>query len=354
MPETLRFLRDDIILLRARQSRRHGYRFELVHARARTRSKRTTSRLPRLYQKYAGHDNNRDSYMASQPETQAMDSILFRAWYPQIMYNHHQTGPIGTVIFAPPFRDPFNYNFDPLMPMELDLVGAAMHSQVRRRGKAGRDDAQRIRLFDVVERRSSDDGLLPQHDRPAHRGDRQSDADRDPARAGEAAAEGRSADADPAAEVAFRAVDRVRAHGESRRAGCRVAVSRDVSLQHLPRWAGTPSSAGAPTPGLSRRRRSRRCRRRFRTDSDRRAAMVGGGGGRPPTTTPAELAKYIAIMRNPARPRSARLHHSGRSARFSDCDEVRQRADQERNRGPPRDRAVHRGGQELSCRTRTS
>ncbi|HMI54885.1 MAG TPA: peptidase, partial [Gemmatimonadaceae bacterium] len=55
----------------------------------------------------------------------------------QIMYNHHQTGPVGTVIFAPPFRDPFNYNFDPLIPMELDLVGAAMHSRFVAEGKAG-------------------------------------------------------------------------------------------------------------------------------------------------------------------------------------------------------------------------
>jgi hypothetical protein len=91
--------------------------------------KRSTSRLPVLYHKYVGHDNNRDASMASQPETQAKDSILFRAWYPQIMYNHHQTGPAGTVIFTPPFRDPFNYNFDPIVPMELDLVGAAIHTR---------------------------------------------------------------------------------------------------------------------------------------------------------------------------------------------------------------------------------
>ncbi len=134
--ETLRFLRDDIILLVPANP--DGQ--ELVsnwYMREADTLKRTTARLPRLYQKYAGHDNNRDSYMASQPETQAMDSILFRAWYPQIMYNHHQTGPIGTVIFAPPFRDPFNYNFDPLVPMELDLVGAAMHSRFVAEGKPG-------------------------------------------------------------------------------------------------------------------------------------------------------------------------------------------------------------------------
>jgi hypothetical protein len=135
-PETLRFLRDDIILLVPANP--DGQ--ELVsnwYMREADTLKRSTSRLPTLYHKYVGHDNNRDAYMASQPETQAMDSILFRAWYPQVMYNHHQTGPIGTVIFAPPFRDPFNYNFDPLVPMELDLVGAAMHSRFVEEGKAG-------------------------------------------------------------------------------------------------------------------------------------------------------------------------------------------------------------------------
>src|SRR6185503_1599945 len=53
------------------------------------------------------------------------------------MYNHHQTGPAGTVMFAPPFRDPFNYNFDPLIPAELDLVAAAMHSRFASEGKPG-------------------------------------------------------------------------------------------------------------------------------------------------------------------------------------------------------------------------
>ncbi len=135
-PETLRLLRDDIILLVPANP--DGQ--ELVsnwYMREADTLKRTTSRVPRLYHKYIGHDNNRDSYMASQPETQAMDSILFRAWYPQIMYNHHQTGPVGTVMFAPPFRDPFNYNLDPLVVTQLDLAGAAMHSRFVAEGKSG-------------------------------------------------------------------------------------------------------------------------------------------------------------------------------------------------------------------------
>ena len=135
-PETMRFLRDDILL--ATLVNPDG--MDLVsnwYMRDSVKENRSTSGVPTLYQKYAGHDNNRDSYMASQPETQAVDSILYRAWYPQIVYNHHQTGPAGTVIFAPPFRDPFNYNFDPLIPVGIDLVGAAIHSRFIQEGKPG-------------------------------------------------------------------------------------------------------------------------------------------------------------------------------------------------------------------------
>ena len=98
---------------------------------------RSTSGIPRLYQKYIGHDNNRDSYMNSQPETENMSRIQFREWFPHIVYNHHQTGPTGAVLFAPPFRDPFNFNMDPLIPAQLDAVGAAMHSRFISEGKPG-------------------------------------------------------------------------------------------------------------------------------------------------------------------------------------------------------------------------
>ncbi len=95
------------------------------------------SGLPVLYQKYIGHDNNRDSYMATQPETEAQNRVLYRDWHPQIVYNHHQAGPAGTVLFAPPFRDPFNYVFDPLIPVGIDLVSAAMHNRFVTEGKPG-------------------------------------------------------------------------------------------------------------------------------------------------------------------------------------------------------------------------
>src|SRR5439155_2591516 len=49
----------------------------------------------------------------------------------------HQTGPAGAVLFAPPFRDPFNYNFDPLVVLGIDMVGSAIHTRLAAEGKPG-------------------------------------------------------------------------------------------------------------------------------------------------------------------------------------------------------------------------
>jgi hypothetical protein len=62
---------------------------------------------------------------------------MYIEWIPQIMYNQHQSGPAGTVLFMAPFRDPFNYNQDPLVPMGIDLVGAAIHNRFIAEGKPG-------------------------------------------------------------------------------------------------------------------------------------------------------------------------------------------------------------------------
>ena len=99
--------------------------------------KRSLAGLPRLYEKYAGHDNNRDFFMLNLKETQNMGRQLFVEWLPQIMYNHHQTGPAGTVVAGPPYRDPYNYVFDPIVLTSLDAVGAAMHNRMNVEAKPG-------------------------------------------------------------------------------------------------------------------------------------------------------------------------------------------------------------------------
>ncbi len=135
-PETRRIL-ENVILL-AIPSNPDG--LELAadwYMKEKDPARRTMRFLPRLYQKYAGHDNNRDFYMITQPETEAISRVMYREWLPQIVYNCHQSGPSGTVLFCSPFRDPFNYVFDPLVPLGVELVGAAIHSRFAAEGKAG-------------------------------------------------------------------------------------------------------------------------------------------------------------------------------------------------------------------------
>jgi len=135
-PETLRFLNDLIIL--AVHANPDGMQLVSTwYMREKDPALRSTSGLPRLYEKYAGHDNNRDFYMSNLPESINMNRVLYAEWFPQIMYNHHQTGPPGAVMFAPPFRDPFNFNFDPLVPIGIDIVGAAMANRMAAEGKPG-------------------------------------------------------------------------------------------------------------------------------------------------------------------------------------------------------------------------
>ncbi|MBV9879578.1 MAG: peptidase [Gemmatirosa sp.] len=98
---------------------------------------RTLNGLPRLYQKYIGHDDNRDFFASTQAETENENRVLYREWFPQILYNHHQSGPAGTVVYSPPLRDPYNYNLDPVLILGLQSLGAAMHTRLAIEGKGG-------------------------------------------------------------------------------------------------------------------------------------------------------------------------------------------------------------------------
>ena len=134
--ETERFLADVIVL--AVHANPDG--MELVsewYMRTADPGARSTAGLPVLYQRYAGHDNNRDFFMGNLAETRNMNRVAYREWFPQIVYNHHQTGPAGTVMFSPPFRDPPNYNIHPLVLASLEQVGGHMHARFISEDKPG-------------------------------------------------------------------------------------------------------------------------------------------------------------------------------------------------------------------------
>ncbi|HZZ33243.1 MAG TPA: M14 metallopeptidase family protein [Phenylobacterium sp.] len=135
-PETLRFLNDDVTLfiLPNPDGQQLVANWYMRKADPKARS---LADLPVIYQRYVGHDNNREYYMSNQPETTAINKAMFKDWFPQIVYNEHQTGPLGAVVFVPPFRNPSNYHFDPLVLSELDGVAAAMHGRLIAEDKPG-------------------------------------------------------------------------------------------------------------------------------------------------------------------------------------------------------------------------
>ncbi len=134
--ETKRILKDCIILL----VHANPDGMDLVsqwYMRKPKPEERSLAGLPRLYEKYAGHDNNRDFYASNLAETRNMNRILYHEWFPQIVYNHHQSAPSGTVMFVPPFRSPFNHNVDPLVQISTDLAGTLIHQRLIAEGKKG-------------------------------------------------------------------------------------------------------------------------------------------------------------------------------------------------------------------------
>jgi hypothetical protein len=84
------------------------------------------SNPPWLYQKYAGHDNNRDAFQTNLPDSQYMAKILFTDWKPEAYVDHHGMGPYGARIFLPPYAEPVRPMADPLLWRELSWYGAHM------------------------------------------------------------------------------------------------------------------------------------------------------------------------------------------------------------------------------------
>jgi hypothetical protein len=92
---------------------------------------------PELYHKYVGHDNNRDWYIFSQPESRHTVSKLHNVWHPQIVYDVHQQGSSASRIFVPPWLDPIEPNVDAILAQQTNMIGTAMAADLTAAGKTG-------------------------------------------------------------------------------------------------------------------------------------------------------------------------------------------------------------------------
>lgn len=94
------------------------------------------SRMPRLYQKYVGHDNNRDGYGLNMLESRVVSQVM-RHWEPQIMYNHHMTSPFPATFWLPPYAEPISPYVHPLINRTNSLIGLAAAVALDERGLIG-------------------------------------------------------------------------------------------------------------------------------------------------------------------------------------------------------------------------
>jgi hypothetical protein len=95
-----------------------------------------TAPLPVLYQKYVGHDNNRDAYMLNMIESRMM-ARTWRRWEPQIIYVHHQSSPFPTRIWLPPFAEPIAPRVPALMSRTVNMIGMGIARSLEERGQVG-------------------------------------------------------------------------------------------------------------------------------------------------------------------------------------------------------------------------
>ncbi len=95
------------------------------------------TRYPGVYNKYVGHDNNRDFVTLSQSGTKAINRLYNEEWFPQVMVEKHQMGWRGVRYFVPPKHDPIAVNVDAELWTWDGIFGTGMIKDMTEQGLKG-------------------------------------------------------------------------------------------------------------------------------------------------------------------------------------------------------------------------
>jgi Zinc carboxypeptidase len=135
-PETKRRL-NEVILLLVPSLNPDGQIMVTDWYRKNVGTKFEGGRMPWLYHHYVGHDNNRDWYMLTQKETQAVTKAAYLDWKPMVWLDEHQMGSLGPRLFVPPYSEPAAVTIDPLMWRGVNLIGTMMALRLEEQRKSG-------------------------------------------------------------------------------------------------------------------------------------------------------------------------------------------------------------------------
>ncbi len=93
--------------------------------------------FPGVYNKYVGHDNNRDFVTLSQKDNKAIARVYNTEWYPQVLIDKHQMGSTGARYFVPPNCDPIAENVDEKVWNWSWIFGSNMAKDMTAKGLFG-------------------------------------------------------------------------------------------------------------------------------------------------------------------------------------------------------------------------
>ena len=93
--------------------------------------------MPWMYQKYAGHDINRDAFMMNLAENRNLARFFYTEWHPQVFLTMHEMTSNGPRFFVPPNADPIDANYNPLIWRESALLGGSMAFEMQRDHRTG-------------------------------------------------------------------------------------------------------------------------------------------------------------------------------------------------------------------------
>jgi hypothetical protein len=110
-PEILAHL-ENVVLMMVLCHNPDGMDMVVEHYRKYVGTQYEGSRLPQVYHKYVGHDNNRDFVNLTQDDTRVIAALYSTEWFPQVMVEKHQMGSTGPRYYVPPNHDPIAQNVD--------------------------------------------------------------------------------------------------------------------------------------------------------------------------------------------------------------------------------------------------
>ncbi|HSD29506.1 MAG TPA: M14 metallopeptidase family protein [Vicinamibacteria bacterium] len=128
---------DEVVLLLLPSINPDGQLMETEWYRKNLGTRYEGGRMPWLYHHYVGHDNNRDWFMLTQKETQAVSRAVYHEWLPQVWLDEHQMGATGPRIFVPPYSEPVDPDIHPLVWRDVNLIGANMAFRLEQAHRSG-------------------------------------------------------------------------------------------------------------------------------------------------------------------------------------------------------------------------